>query len=333
MATYKVLQDIESEDKLVGPLSLRQFIYAAIVLVLGFIAYQLGKVSFLFWLPFLPPMIFFGALAAPIGGAQSTEVWLLAKIRFFIKPRRRIWNQDGIQELVTITVPKKEKKQLTDNLSQNEVKSRLAALANTLDTRGWAVRGAVNQSPFSSQAATSDDRLLSVDTTSSNPVDVTEDVMDETNGRMAQQFKSLLDQSSQQHRQQVIDKVKNHGQTKQSADYWFLNSRPNDPKGEGVKTVLPGSKQKSATDDKGTAEQEFLQKRHQEEAQPNPFDSHLKKLQPVSKQRAKKPHRQTYNADVARLAGNDDLNISTIAREAHRSQDLENDGEVVVNLH
>ena len=30
MATYKVIQDIEAEDKLVGPLTLKQFIYAGI---------------------------------------------------------------------------------------------------------------------------------------------------------------------------------------------------------------------------------------------------------------------------------------------------------------
>lgn len=330
MGTYKVLQDIESEDKLVGPLSLRQFIYAAIVLVLGFIAYQLGKASFVLALPFLPPMIFFGALAAPLGGAQSSEVWLLAKIRYFIKPRRRIWSQDGIQELVTVTVPKKIEKQLTDNLSQHEVKSRLSALANTLDSRGWAIRGAVNQTSATLPSATSDDRLIAVDSSAPNPVDSTEDVMDETSGRMAQQFKSLLDRSSQQHRQQVIDKVKNPGQPKQPADYWFMNARPGDPKGESIKTVLPGEpQQKSNTDDKGQVEQEFLQKRHQEEARPNPYDSHLKTLQPIDKQ---KPKPAKPNPNVARLAGNDDLNISTIAREAHKTQDND-DGEVVINLH
>jgi hypothetical protein len=35
MATYKVIQDIEAEDKLVGPLSLKQFIFALIAIFLG----------------------------------------------------------------------------------------------------------------------------------------------------------------------------------------------------------------------------------------------------------------------------------------------------------
>src|SRR3954471_11615528 len=112
MATYKVIQDIEAEDKLLGPLTLRQFIYAAVVAVMGLIAFKLMPVSPLLAIPFLPPMIFFGMLAAPFGHDQPSEVWMLAKIRFFLKPRRRIWTQDGVQELVTFTVPKKVEKHL-----------------------------------------------------------------------------------------------------------------------------------------------------------------------------------------------------------------------------
>ena len=105
MATYKVIQDIEAEDKLLGPLSLRQFIYAVIVIVLGFVAFTLGQIQFLLVLPFIPPIMFFGLLAAPFGQDQSSEVWLLAKIRFMFKPRRRVWDQSGLSELVTVTAP------------------------------------------------------------------------------------------------------------------------------------------------------------------------------------------------------------------------------------
>lgn len=39
MAVYKVLQDIEAEDKLIGPLTLRQFIYAAIGAIFLWLSY------------------------------------------------------------------------------------------------------------------------------------------------------------------------------------------------------------------------------------------------------------------------------------------------------
>src|ERR1700677_3298864 len=106
MATYKVLQDIEAEDKLVGPLSLRQFIYAAIAVVSLFIAFKLAFVSIFLIAPFLPVIILFGVLAVPFGHEQPSEVWLLARIRFFVKPHLRIWNKDGNIDLVTITAPK-----------------------------------------------------------------------------------------------------------------------------------------------------------------------------------------------------------------------------------
>jgi hypothetical protein len=71
---------------------------------------------------------------------RPTEIWALAKINFLFKTRKRVWDQSGIKELVTINVPKKIERILTDGLSQSEVKSRLNALASTLDTRGWAVK-------------------------------------------------------------------------------------------------------------------------------------------------------------------------------------------------
>ena len=56
-------------------------------------------------------------------------------------------------------------------------------------------------------------------------------------------------------------------------------------------------------------------------------------MQPIDKQRPPQTKPKQPNPNISRLAGNDDLNISTIAREAHRTQELEDDGEVVVNLH
>lgn len=207
MAQYKVLQDIEAEDKLLGPLSLRQFIYAVIVIVLGFVAYRLLLIKWFLAIPFLPPMVFFGLLAAPLGGQQSSEVWLLAKIKFFVFPKKRIWDQDGAQELVTITAPKQVEQHLTKEFSQDEVKSRLKALASTLDTKGWAIR---NAQP-SLAAADASDRLIDISSLPQNvpSVDVrdTDDVLDPTANPVAQQMDQMISQTEQQHRQELLDKM------------------------------------------------------------------------------------------------------------------------------
>jgi hypothetical protein len=146
MAVYKVIQDIEAEDKLLGPLTFKGLIYAGIAVTCGFINVKLlavtalGPVKWLFILLLVFPMLLFGILASPLGRDQPTEVWLLARLRFFLKPRLRVWDQFGVTHLVTITAPKRVARQLTKNLSSTEVTSRLQALAATLDSRGWAVK-------------------------------------------------------------------------------------------------------------------------------------------------------------------------------------------------
>src|SRR5690606_31729392 len=91
---------------------------------------------------------------------QPSEIWLLAKIRFFLKPRLRLWDQSGQSDLVNITAPKKEEEHLTDGLDQTQVTSRLQALANTLDTRGWALKGVESNLSTAQLASASSDRLL-----------------------------------------------------------------------------------------------------------------------------------------------------------------------------
>src|SRR6266567_710266 len=107
MSTYKVIQDIEAEDKLVGPLTLRQFIYAGIAALSGYLGFLFASKGAAFMLAvFVPVTLICGFFAFPWGRDQPTEIWALAKIRFALKPRKRIWDQSGTRDLVTITVPK-----------------------------------------------------------------------------------------------------------------------------------------------------------------------------------------------------------------------------------
>jgi len=213
VAQYKVLQDVEAEDKLLGPLTLRQFIYAVIVIVLGFVAFKLATVQWYLAIPFLPPVAFFAMLAAPFGRDQSSEVWLLAKIKYFIFPRRRIWSQDGIQNLVAITVPKVEAHEVTKDFDKVEATSRLKALAATMDTRGWAIKNVATpgyQNPLIQPGGS--DRLL--DLQSAPPDDEInvkpdEDILDTNNTPLAQTMGSMQAQNQQEHRQAILQKMQN----------------------------------------------------------------------------------------------------------------------------
>lgn len=209
MATYKVLQDIEAEDKLVGPLSLRQFIYAmasAVSLYICFLGLSKGA-AFLVVL-FLPVGLIGGFFAFPWKGEQPTEIWALARLRFMIKPRVRIWNQSGIKEIVTVTAPKNidDGKPKTRNLSQTEVRSRLKALADTIDSRGWATRN-VNFRYYSNAQNGTEDRLVNASDLKpgSIPLDAFSPANDMLDGRsqIAQIIDQKLNQGMANQRQQA----------------------------------------------------------------------------------------------------------------------------------
>ena len=213
MAVYKVIQDIEAEDKLVGPLSFKGLVYAIITVACAFINFRLlfSGIPIFIKLPvvalLLIPMVLFGTLASPLGREQPTEVWLLARVRFFLKPRLRVWDQSGISQLIKVTAPKREIKQLTKNLSQTEVASRLQALATTLDSRGWAVKNvSVN---LSSQPGYFDnldsDRLVGTDDVVKEVPEVNihaaDDILDVKSNPTAQKFQNLMTQADIQRRE------------------------------------------------------------------------------------------------------------------------------------
>ena len=213
MATYKVIQDIEAEDKLVGPLTLRQFIYAGIAATSGYLGFLTASKGAAFMLAvFIPITGVCGFFAFPWRQDQPTELWALAKIRFYLKPRQRKWDQSGTKEMVTVTAPKVVERQLTNGLRQDEVHSRLGALADTLDSRGWAIKNVnVNMSTptavVSSDERTSD-RLIQASSMPQevNTLDInaSDDMLDEAANPIAHQFDNMITEAGTAHRQQLI---------------------------------------------------------------------------------------------------------------------------------
>lgn len=144
MAVYKVPQDVEAEDKLVGPFTFRQFIYLLI-------AAGAGGLTFLFFrapapFPFfsiltVPIMIGFLVLALPLRKDQPMEIYLLAVLRFMFKPKKRVWSTDGVPTMVVIDAPKMIERHLTKDFSGEEASDRLGYLARIVDSRGWAAKG------------------------------------------------------------------------------------------------------------------------------------------------------------------------------------------------
>lgn len=306
MATYKVLQDIEAEDKLVGPLTLRQFIYAAVTAICLYISFLLAtKGAPYLTVIFVPPAIVSGFFAFPWGREQPTEIWALAKLRFMIKPRKRIWDQSGVKEMVTVTAPKKIEQIYTNGLSQTEVTSRLHALADTIDSRGWAIKNVQPGMPISpsviGQNAADSDRLIGVNILPAvqplTDVPAADDMLDEQNNPIAQQFDQMIKQSNAEHHERIMKEISQaQAATTQPAvsaptqsatspnDYWFLNQSP---VVGSAQTIRPGATvPPSVAAARTSAEEAALSQQLKEQSKESMQISygHLRTIQPLSHQ-------------------------------------------------
>lgn len=353
MASYKVLQDIEAEDTLIGPLTLRQCIYAAIAVISGYLSFILiskgvGYLAVIF-LPFIAGGLFF---AFPWSKQQSTEVWALAKIRFALKPRKRIWNQSGVKQLVTITAPKRAPKNYSRRLSQTEVQSRLRALADTIDSRGWAIKnielGYYSQPSILGNTASDrliDPNVMPQEVPTLDP-DAANDIFDTANNPVAHKFDTLMTQAAGAHHQQLMQQMSQPQMPEPAAitQYWHMKTiqPPSHTPQAAVQSATPLQQPQST---QGTYTPRATSGYTHRQIQPTtsqPLDYTAIRTPggqggasvPVqaTAQTSGQPVTDQPNPAILELANNNDLNVATIAREA-QARSAGPDGEVVINLH
>lgn len=315
MSSYKVPQDVEADDKLLGPFSFRQFIYL-IVAVVGIAA---GWGLFLLLPPLailpLPIVLLFGALALPLRKDQPMEIYLAAILSYYIKPRKRLWSPDGMLSLVEITAPKTPDTVRTKSLSQDEAAKRLGYLANISDTRGWAVRG-ISTIPSSNQFTT--DLMADAQTA--------EDILDESNN-VTRNLDQMIEQSDARRHQEMVEKMRAGNMTQATVT-------PQPP----VQTPAQPAELQPIVTPPPAATPPSFQDPYASLATPtfNPYPQSMNQsvITPLSEQ-PEKPSDKGPSADIINLANNADLSIETIAREANRIHKKEaelQDEEVVISL-
>ena len=141
MATYKVPQDVEAEDRLLGPFTFRQFVYLLIAAIAGALAAALFQIFPLLALLPAPVIFFFLVLALPLKKDQPMETFLAAIVSFYMKPNKRFWRPGQGETTIQITAPKIVEKSRTRDLSEEEASHRLSFLSNLIDSEGYAIRG------------------------------------------------------------------------------------------------------------------------------------------------------------------------------------------------
>lgn len=300
MATYKVPQDVEADDKLIGPFTFRQFLYLVAVALLIALGWGLAQLFMPLAIIVAPFVLFFGALALPLRKDQPMEAYMAAMVSFFLKPHLRLWDADGVETVIEITAPKVAEVIRVKDISRNEAQRRLSYLADIVDTEGWAIRGAGPQNPNSSMIG---DVYFEAQQT--------EDILD-SNNTVAHNFSNKLDVDAAKRRQEMIDiaqgKVAPAGTIDpRAAANYFATHTPH------VDTPPP-----TITNFHDDHELQPRPKLPTPQPQPEP-----------EKPASPKPA----TTDIINLASNNDLSIETIAREANRikaKHDLEE--EVVISL-
>lgn len=144
MAQYKVPQDVEADDKLLGPFSFRQFVYLMIaggLIALTVGLFQLFPILAIIPLPFI---LFFGVMALPLRRDQPMETYLAALVSYYLKPKTRVWRSGQRDFTITIMAPKHvENEDRKRNITGEEATHRLSFLADIVDTEGQAIKGGV----------------------------------------------------------------------------------------------------------------------------------------------------------------------------------------------
>lgn len=134
MGQYKVPQNVETEDKILGPLSVKQFIYVIIALMWAFLMWRIFSAYLIVVLIFAFPVTgFFLLLGFGQREGVPFEDYVVAFIRFLIVPRKRVWIKDDSKEVI---VKDQEKPKEDINMGKNVSAGQLKKLANIIDTRG-----------------------------------------------------------------------------------------------------------------------------------------------------------------------------------------------------
>lgn len=118
---FKIPQDVQMEDKIVGPLTLKQLIIVGVGGGIDYFIYiSLSKmyvleVSLIFVVPI-------GLLTLAIAFLKIKSIpftqFVLLSLEFYLKPRHRIWTQGGAEIFTSITTPKPKTKAELEQVKQ-----------------------------------------------------------------------------------------------------------------------------------------------------------------------------------------------------------------------
>lgn len=286
MATYKVPQDVEAEDRLLGPFTFRQFVYLLIAAIAGALAAALFQIFPLLAILPLPVIIFFLILALPLKKDQPMETYLAAIVSFYMKPNKRFWRPGQGETTIQITAPKIVEKSRTRDISEEEASHRLSFLSNLVDSEGYAIRGNHNGN------------------FTENFIADTEDVNDFMDDSQNQNLINLMQKEKVARHAEIINQMKA-----------AINNTEN-----AVGPATISSHQATLSSNPFTQNQTTMSQTPSNQTAPNPFlqNQTIQNQTIQSANTLANRNQSILNSNYQNLANNQNFSINTISKEANR---------------
>jgi len=144
MARLKIPQGVTKEDKLVGPLTLKQFLYVLGGASVLFIAYRYYSLQYLYLIEFVIISFVVGTLTIALAFAKvngrAFVIFLATLFRFIFVPKTRSWYKEPRELLPTIkaraTDIKDTKSEIEERQDNQKFQMQIEKLASILDTGG-----------------------------------------------------------------------------------------------------------------------------------------------------------------------------------------------------
>ncbi len=211
MPQYKVPQNVEAEDKILGPLSLRQFIYVIVALMWGFLMWRLfihfPLVAFLAALPVSGVFLALGLIQRE---EQSFENYFTAMVRFVVVPRKRVWHKDDVKAALKGNVQPVKPANNIPQRNPEQLRGQLEKLALIVDTRGRVPKPATIQLQDASNQASTLSARVNQPPGNTSPeatfakVTAKDDILDMQNSKQASVVGQLLENAEAETRNAAV---------------------------------------------------------------------------------------------------------------------------------
>ena len=205
MGQYKVPQNVEAEDKIIGPLTLKQFVYALIGFGWALVSFAIFRqLPVIMIIVGAPPALLLLLLAFYTRDGQNFEQLLVAGVGYFANSRRRIWRKEEIIETFHV-----EPRKVVVEQTQRDpvaVRGQLERIATMIDSRGW------NQTSQGDLITPTSDRIVEpvapAATEQLTQPGASEDMLDLQNSPLAQNLAGLIQEAAADVREEAIEQMK-----------------------------------------------------------------------------------------------------------------------------